>query len=220
MIWDWDFAWEILPILGQAALVTIHATIVGYLLALVGGLVLALMRRSPIRALAWPAAFLVEFVRSTPLLVQLFFLFFGLPELGVRLSPFATGVVGLGLHFSTYTSEVYRAGIDGVARGQWEAAKALNFSAYRRYRAVVLPQAIPPIVPVLGNYLLTMFKDTTLLSAIAVMELLQVAKIIGSDNFRYMEPLTIIGVFFILLSIVSATGISWVESRLNTRRST
>ena len=219
MIWDWDYAWEILPRLGEAAVVTIQATIGGYFLALIGGLVLALMHRSPIRALAWPAAGLVEFVRSTPLLVQLFFLFFGLPELGIRLSPFETGVVGLGLHFSTYTSEVYRAGIDGVPRGQWEAAKALNFSTYRRYRAVVLPQAIPPIVPVLGNYLLTMFKDSTLLSAIAVRELLQAAKIMGSDNFQYMEPLTIIGAFFIVMSVVSATGISWLERKLKPRRS-
>ncbi|MDA0704509.1 MAG: ectoine/hydroxyectoine ABC transporter permease subunit EhuD [Proteobacteria bacterium] len=219
MIWDWAYAWEILPVLGYAAIVTIKATIAGYLVALVGGLALALMRRSPIRALAWPTAVFVEFVRSTPLLVQLFFLFFGLPELGIKLSPFATGVLGLGLHFSTYTSEVYRAGIDGVARGQWEAGKALNFSTYRRYRAVVLPQAIPPIVPVLGNYLLTMFKDSTLLSAIAVKELLQMAKIIGSDTFRYMEPLTIVGVFFIVMSVVSATGISWLERKLNPRRS-
>ncbi len=217
MIWDWAFAWQILPTLADAALVTIEATILGYAIALVGGLLLALMRRSPSRLVAWPAAGLVEFVRSTPLLVQLFFLYFGLPEFGIRLSPFATGVIGLGLHFSTYTSEVYRSGIDGVAAGQWEAAKALNFSAYRKYRNIVLPQAVPPVVPVLGNYLVGMFKDSTLLSSIAVLELLQVAKIIGSDTFKYMEPLTIIGVFFIIMSLVSVAGIQWVERKVNAR---
>ena len=217
MIWDWAFAWQILPTLADAALVTIEATILGYAIALVGGLLLALMRRSPSRLVAWPAAGLVEFVRSTPLLVQLFFLYFGLPEFGIRLSPFATGVIGLGLHFSTYTSEVYRSGIDGVAAGQWEAAKALNFSAYRKYRNIVLPQAIPPVVPVLGNYLVGMFKDSTLLSSIAVLELLQVAKIIGSDTFKYMEPLTIIGVFFIIMSLVSVAGIQWIERKVNAR---
>ncbi len=217
MIWDWAFAWQILPTLGDAALITIEATALGYAIALVGGLLLALMRRSPSRLVAWPAAGLVEFVRSTPLLVQLFFLYFGLPEFGIRLSPFATGVIGLGLHFSTYTSEVYRSGIDGVAVGQWEAAKALNFSAYRKYRNIVLPQAIPPVVPVLGNYLVGMFKDSTLLSSIAVLELLQVAKIIGSDTFKYMEPLTIIGVFFIIMSLLSVAGIQWVERKVNAR---
>ncbi len=217
MIWDWAFAWQILPTLADAALVTIEATILGYAIALVGGLLLALLRRSPSRLVAWPAAGLVEFVRSTPLLVQLFFLYFGLPEFGIRLSPFATGVIGLGLHFSTYTSEVYRSGIDGVAAGQWEAAKALNFSAYRKYRNIVLPQAVPPVVPVLGNYLVGMFKDSTLLSSIAVLELLQVAKIIGSDTFKYMEPLTIIGVFFIIMSLVSVAGIQWVERKVNAR---
>ena len=217
MIWDWAYAWKILPVLADAALVTIEATILGYAIALVGGLLLALMRRSPSRLIAWPAACIVEFVRSTPLLVQLFFLYFGLPEFGIRLSPFVTGVVGLGLHFSTYTSEVYRSGLDGVPLGQWEAAKALNFSAYRRYRNIVLPQAVPPIVPVLGNYLVGMFKDSTLLSAIAVLELLQMAKILGSDSFKYMEPLTIVGVFFIILSLISVAGIQWTERKVNSR---
>jgi len=219
VIWDWAFAWQILPVLAKAAIVTVQATLVGYALALVVGLVLALLRRSPVALISWPVIFLIEFVRSTPLLVQIYFLFFGLPQFGIELSPFATGALALGIHFGTYTSEVYRSGIDGVPAGQWEAAKALNFTTFRKYWTIILPQAVPPIVPVLGNYLVAMFKDTTLLAAIAVLEMLQVAKMIGSETFKYMEPLTIVGVFFILISVASSGVIRWTERRLNVERS-
>lgn len=214
MVWDWAFAWEILPQLAKASLITIEATVLGFVLAIVLGLILALARRSRHAALAWPAAAFVEFVRSTPLLIQVYFLFFGLPRFGITLPALETGIVALGLHYSTYTSEVYRAGLDNVPRGQWEAAIALNFGFWRKMTSVILPQAIPPIVPVLGNYLVAMFKETPLLASIAVLEMLQTAKIIGSETFRYIEPLTIVGIFFLILSLVSAVGIRRLEARL------
>ena len=218
MVWDWAFAWEILPQLANAALITIEATVLGFVLAIVLGLLLALARRSRHAALSWPSAAFVEFVRSTPLLIQVYFLFFGLPMFGITLPALETGVVALGVHFSTYTSEVYRAGLDNVPRGQWEAATALNFGFWRKLTSVILPQAIPPIVPALGNYLVAMFKETPLLAAIAVLEMLQTAKIIGSETFRYIEPLTIIGIFFLVLSLVSAVGIRRLEARLKQSR--
>ncbi len=218
MVWDWAFAWEILPQLANAALITIEATVLGFVLAIVLGLLLALARRSRHAALSWPSAAFVEFVRSTPLLIQVYFLFFGLPMFGITLPALETGVVALGVHFSTYTSEVYRAGLDNVPRGQWEAATALNFGFWRKLTSVILPQAIPPIVPALGNYLVAMFKETPLLAAIAVLEMLQTAKIIGSETFRYIEPLTIIGIFFLVLSLVSAVGIRRLEARLKQAR--
>ena len=190
----------------------------GFVLAIVLGLLLALARRSRHAALSWPSAAFVEFVRSTPLLIQVYFLFFGLPMFGITLPALETGVVALGVHFSTYTSEVYRAGLDNVPRGQWEAATALNFGFWRKLTSVILPQAIPPIVPALGNYLVAMFKETPLLAAIAVLEMLQTAKIIGSETFRYIEPLTIIGIFFLVLSLVSAVGIRRLEARLKQAR--
>ncbi len=214
MIWDWAFAWDILPQIAKAALITIEATALGFILALVLGLILALARRSRHAALSWPAAAFVEFVRSTPLLIQVYFLFFGLPRFGIVLPALETGIVALGVHYSTYASEIYRAGLDNVPRGQWEAATALNFGFWRKMTSVVLPQAIPPIVPALGNNLVAMFKDTPLLASIAVLEMLQTAKIIGSETFRYIEPLTIVGVFFLILSLVSAAGIRRLEARL------
>jgi polar amino acid transport system permease protein len=123
-------------------------------------------------------------------------------------------VIALGLHYSTYTSEVYRAGIEGIPRGQWDAAAALNFNRWQTFRHIIVPQAIPPVVPALGNYIVSMFKDTPLLSAITVLEVLQQAKLIGAQTFRYIEPLTLVGALFLVLSLISAAGIRVVEHRL------
>ena len=123
-------------------------------------------------------------------------------------------MIALGLHYSCYTSEVYRAGINAVPSGQWYAAKALNLSRWQAYRHVILPQAIPPVVPALGNYLIAMFKDTPLLSAITVLEMLERAKIIGNETFRYLEPLTIVGLIFLVLSVLSGFGINWLKVHL------
>jgi len=213
-IFDWSFALEILPTLGSALVITIQATLLGMLVAVTLGLVLAMLRRSRLRIVSLPTAFVIEFVRSTPLLVQMYFLFYVLPLTGAQMSPLMTGIVALGLHYATYCAEVYRAGIEAVPRGQWEAATALNMSRWRTTIGVVLPQAIPPVVPALGNYLVAMFKDTPLLSAITVVELLQQSKMIGSSTFRYTEPLTLVGVLFLALSLVAAWGVRGLEARL------
>jgi polar amino acid transport system permease protein len=125
--------------------------------------------------------------------------------------------VALGLHYACYCSEVYRAGLEAVPRGQWEACTALNLASWTTFRDIILPQAIPPIVPALGNYLVALFKDTPLLSAIAVLELVQTAKVLGSENFRYTEPMTIVGLAFLVMSLVSSAGIRWLERRLARR---
>lgn len=213
-MWNWQFAIDILPLLGRAAIVTLQATIIGYALALVSGLVFALLRPVPNRIVAHGSREVVEFIRSTPLLVQIYFAYFVLPELGITLSAWTAGLLALGLHYGTYTSEVYRAGLDAVPRGQWEAARALNLSTLHTYRRIVLPQAIPPIVPALGNYLIGIFKETPLLSVIAIIELLGRAKIIGSETFRYLEPITLVGAFFLIMSLVAAQLVRQVERRL------
>ena len=128
-----------------------------------------------------------------------------------------SGIIALSIHYGCYCSEVYRAGLEAVPRGQWEACTALNFSSWNTLKNIILPQAIPPIVPVLGNYLVALFKETPLLSAIAVLELVQTAKVLGSENFRYTEPMTIVGLTFLVLSLVSAVGIRWLERHLNRR---
>jgi polar amino acid transport system permease protein len=215
-IWDWNYTLEVLPVLAKATIVTIEATFISFIIAAVLGLILAILRMSG-GVIGWIASALVELVRSTPLLIQIFFIFFVFPNFGIVLDAFTCGIIALSLHYGCYCSEVYRAGLESVPRGQWEACIALNLNSWNTFKNIILPQAIPPIVPALGNYLVALFKDTPLLSAIAVLELVQTAKILGSENFRYTEPMTIVGLIFLFLSLISSAGIRWLERRLNAR---
>src|SRR4051794_22948791 len=187
ILFDWAFAGSILPALLKATIVTIEVTLVAFMLALFGGLALALL----LRAGAWPAAItaaLIEFIRSTPLLIQVFVIYFLLPDIGIMLDPFATGAIALGLHYACYAAHVFRGAIDGVPRGQWEAAVALGMRRGAIYARVIVPQAARAAVPPLGNYLVAMFKDVPILAAITLVELMYVANAIASEKFLYVEP--------------------------------
>jgi polar amino acid transport system permease protein len=215
-MWSWSYTLEVLPALARASIVTIEATLLGFVLAVLLGLAIALLRLTVPR-LSLPLSIVVEFIRSTPLLIQIFFLYFVLTGFGLVLDAFTAGVLAIGIHYATYCSEVYRAGFENIHRGQWEAAIALNLGSWTVLRDVIIPQAIPPVVPALGNYLVAIFKETPLLSAIAVLELMQTAKIMGSETFRYTEPITLVGLFFLVMSLVSAVLIRAVERALNRR---
>ena len=211
---DWHFAREILPRLLDASLTTIGIALAGFAIAVVLGLFLAIGRRSRLRWLSWPITGLIEFIRSTPLLIQVYFLFYVFPNYGLNLSAMQAGIIGIALHYACYTAEVYRAGLDAVPRGQWEAVTALNMAPLSAYRQIILPQALRPILPALGNYLVAMLKDTPVLSAITVVEIMQQAKNIGSESFRYLEPITLVGLFFLALSLVLAWCVRRMEDRL------
>lgn len=210
---DWQFAREILPRLLDASLTTIGIALVGFAIAVVLGLFLAIGRRSRLRWLSWPITGLIEFIRSTPLLIQVYFLFYVFPNYGLNLSAMQAGIIGIALHYACYTAEVYRAGLDAVPRSQWEAVTALNMKPWTAYRDVILPQALRPVLPALGNYLISILKDTPVLSAITVVEIMQRAKNIGSESFRYLEPITMVGLFFLILSL----GLAWCVRRLENR---
>ncbi len=214
-MFDWKFAVNILPKILASLKITIVATFAGFFLALVFGLVLSILSKSRIKPVSRLTNGVVLFIRNTPLLVQLYFIFYVFPEYGLILEPLSAGILGLGIHYSTYLSEVYRSGIENVPHGQWEAAKALNFTRMETWTKIILPQAIPPILPVLGNYLITMFKETPLLSAITLVEILQTAKIIGAGSFKYLEGFTIVGIIFFILSYPSSRLIKSLDVRLN-----
>lgn len=218
MNWSWTVAADVLPLLLGGLVVTVEATILGAAVAYVLGLFLAIMKRSHNRVLALTVYWMSEFIRRTPLLVQLYFLFYVLPDLGLFLSPLAAGVIGLGLHFSTYTSEVFRAGIDNVPKGQWEASRSLNYNPWQTWRYVILPQAIPPMIPPLANYLITMFKETPLLAAITVIELFNAANIYSNSYYKYLEPMTLVGLLFLLVSIPAAYLAMRLEKKYTVRR--
>ncbi len=212
--WDWAAAGAAVPPLLHALVTTLLAGVTGFALALVLGLPLALARDARRRAIRLPVGAGVEFIRGTPLLIQVYFLYFTLPAAGLVLPALLTGVVALGLHYATYVSEVYRAGLRSVGRGQRDAAAALGLRPGTVFRHVVLPQALPPIFPALGNYALAILKETPILASISVAELLERAKLIGADTFRYTEPMTLVGLIFLVVSLAGAAGLRVVERRL------
>lgn len=212
--WQWDFVLAITPRLLEATGNTILAAMAGYLIAMVLGLLFALAQRTGFYPLTRMVRELVEFVRTTPLLVQIFAIFYILPQYGVVLSPWVAGMIAIGLHYSTYLSEVYRAGLDSVPRGQFEAAKALNLSTADTYMRIIIPQALPPSIPAMGNYLVSIFKDTPMLSVIGVAELIQAANEIGANYYRFLEPYTMVGVIFLILSVSASFAVRLFEGWL------
>ncbi len=213
--WRWDFAIEILPQMLLATLNTILAAGIGYAIATIVGLLFLLGQRTPSKIINMINREIVEFIRSTPLLIQLFFVYFVLPQFGITLSAWVCGMITIGLHFGTYLSEVYRGALEGVPKTQWEACRALNFSPFYTYRKIVLPQAFPIAIPGMGNYLVGIFKDTPLLSTIGVAELFHAATAVGGYHYRYLEPYTIVGIIFLTLSIPAAIWIRKVEKKVN-----
>ncbi|QXC48914.1 ectoine/hydroxyectoine ABC transporter permease subunit EhuD [Agrobacterium salinitolerans] len=218
--YEWDtttwltYTTSILPIILIGLTVTLKAAAAGFAIALVLGLVFALLRRSRVRMISWPTALIVEFLRDTPLLVQLFFLYYVLPDFGIVLPAFLTGALALGLQYAAYTSEVYRGGIEAVHHGQWEAATALNLTHMQTYRDIIIPQAIPRIVPAMGNYLVAMIKETPVLSVVTVLEMMGLANMIGERTFEYLVPLTLVGLIFLLLTIICSAGLSRLQRAL------
>ncbi|GAA2276594.1 ectoine/hydroxyectoine ABC transporter permease subunit EhuD [Streptomyces atrovirens] len=214
MNWDWNAVADFMPHFWDGLLVTLQVLAIGSVISFVLGLVWALLMRVPSRWVTWPVGTITEFIRNTPLLVQLFFLFYVMPEWGLTFSALTTGVVGIGLHYSTYTMQVYRAGIEAVPVGQWEAATALNLPLHRTWSAVILPQAIRRVVPALGNYVIAMLKDTPILMAITVLEMLGEAQLFARETFQFTEPLTVIGFAFIIISYLASLALRALERRL------
>jgi|SRR5665213_832271 len=213
MDFDFVFAWKILPTLLYATRITVLATAVSFVIAIFGGLLLFSLRRYRWRPLASVVDYLTEFVRNTPFLVQLYFAYFIGPQFGLDLPPLQTGILVLAIHYSCFMSESYRAGLEAIPRTQWEAGVALNYSRLQIYSRLIIPQAIPIIIPNAGNLLIYMFKDTPFLAAISVAEMMQAATRIGSEQFRYLEPITICGVIFLALSLLSSVAIRMADRR-------
>lgn len=210
MIWSWERVIEALPLLLEGFRITLLATVVGTLIATVLGLVIAVFKRvlpTPLRQIVHWAA---EFVRMTPLVVQLLFVYYLL----TGVSPLVIGITVIGIHYATYMAESYRAGIDSVPTGQWEATVALSLPASRTWRAVVLPQALRATIPSLGNYAVAMFKDTPFLFAISVVELVTSAQQFGARNFAYTEAFTLAGLIFLAASYPTSILIRRLEKRL------
>lgn len=218
MQWRWEWVWELLPRFADATGKTLIAAAGGYGIAIVLGLILVMAQRTPFKLLTVVVREFIEIVRSTPLLLQVFFVFYVGPQFGIQLSPWTSGLIALGLHYSAYLSEVYRGGIESVPRGQWEAATAVNMPVLMTYRRIIIPQALPPAISGMGNYLVGIFKDTPMLSVIGVAELMHTANAVGARSYRFLEPYTMVGIIFLAISLPTAFFIAqfekWVRRKM------
>lgn len=215
MTLDWSVVWEYRGALAAGAGMTVLLTVLTMTLAVPGGMLLAAMRLSSLRLLRWPAIGFVEFFRCTPLVIQVYWAFYVLPaEFDVRLSGFATGLLALTLNVSAFNSETFRAGIASIRRGQGDAGLAIGMSKLQVFRIVILPQAIKRVLPVLATTWVALFKDTSLVSIIAVSDLAYTAMQIRSKTFRILEMLTAMALIYWAMGYPQAKLTDWIHRRM------
>ncbi len=205
-------AWDWWPNLWAGLQLTVLLTFAGMALALVVGLAVALARLDTRRRwLSLPAAVFVEVIRGSPLLLQLFYIYYVAPFFGLRMSALEAGILGLGINYGAYLSEVFRAGVEAVDHGQWEAARALGMRASVYMPRVILPQAIRVVIPPLGNYFISCFKDTALVSTISIGELMFRGQLLAAENFKYLQIYSIIFVIYLVVSYPASLGVRALE---------
>ncbi len=195
-------------------MVTVGVTFVSIVIATFLGLIVALGRLSSRRTLRYPAVAFVEFMRGTPLILQLFFLYFVGPYIGISLDAIPAGIIGLSLNYSAYISEVFRSAIKAISKGQSEAATALGLSKILSFRLVIWPQALRIALPGLGNYFIAMFKDTALLSIITVQEIMFSAQQLASTTFQYTNTYIVAFAIYFLISYPASQLVLLMEHRL------
>lgn len=207
--------WKLLPLLLQGAWTTLYLSVTAMVLAVGLGVMLGLARVFGPKPLQWLATIYIEVVRGTPLLIQLYFIFYGLPNMGVQLSPFLAAVLGLGLNYAAYEAENYRAGLDGVPRGQMEAALALGMTRRQGLRYVVIPQAFRLVIPPITNDFISLLKDSSLVSVITMVELTKVYSQLATTYFDYLGLGLMVAALYLLLGLPFVRLARWTEKTMN-----
>jgi polar amino acid transport system permease protein len=208
---DLDVARDYYGVLLVGLAVTVGLTLVVIVLSAMLAIPVALARLSHNRLVRTPIDIYVEVIRATPLLLQLIYIYYVLPSVDIRLPPITTAVVGLTLNYTAYMSEVYRGGIQSVAKGQWLAAEALGMTDGLAFRRIILPQAVRIVIPSLGNYFISLFKDTALCSVVGVQELMFKGRIISARSFQYFTIYTLTGIFYFSVGYPAAIFVRWLE---------
>ena len=213
MGFDLGFALSTVPAIASVVGTTLSIALIACIGAALLGFLFETVRRSG-RLTGFVMRFIIDFIRATPVLGWLYFMYFVLPFYGVRLSAMTVGILGLSVYFSGYLAEVFRAGIDAIPKGQTEAARALGLGRFTTIAFVISPQMLRNIAAPMGNYFVSILKATPYLAAIAVPEMLGSAFDIASDTYRYAEPLLVAGLLFLILALTIAQGVKQLERRL------
>ena len=209
---DLNVVWDYWPVFLKGLMMTVMLTAIVIVIAGIAAIPIALARMSKSRWIRWPADFYVEFVRATPLILQLIYMYYVLPSAGIRLNPIGAAIIGLSVNYSAYMSEVYRSGIQAVSREQVEAATALGLKWFIVFRKIVLPQAFRIVVPALGNYFIALFKDTALASVVTVQELMFSGQIIAARNYQYLTVYTVTAILYFAVGYPSALLVRRLEA--------
>lgn len=214
MTFAWAAVWQGLPYLLEGAALTVLISAAAMGLALVLGLVLAALSQVPARPLSLLVRAYVEVFRNTPLLIQIFIVYFGLPQLGLKLSPFLSGLSALVLYTAAYNTEIFRAGVEAVPHGQWEAARSTGLTELQVLAWVVVPQAVRIAFPALGNNLVSLVKNSSLVSTIGMVELMFVANDIAFNNFRSFEIYGTTAVLYAVVVLALTRLLALAERRM------
>jgi polar amino acid transport system permease protein len=215
---DWSVVWQHRGELLDGALLTVLLTVLTMLFAVPAGIVLALMRLSHSKPLSAASACFVEFFRNLPLILVVYWAFYVMPvAIGIEFSAFTTGLVALCLNVSAYNSETFRAGINSIRKGQMEAAIAVGMSRWQAMRQIIIPQAWRRVLPVLASTWVSLFKDTSLVSVIAVGELAHTALQIRSQTFRVLEMLTAMAAIYWLMGYPQAKLVDWIHRKFGVK---
>ncbi len=205
---------EFLPILLQGVWLTIVVTVCSLILSTLLGMVWALMRVSRLTALQRLSTVIVNGIRGIPIIVQLFYIYFVMPELGVTLTALQAAIIGLGIAYSAYQAENFRAGIEAIDKGQVEASESIGMSWALMMRRVILPQAVKIILPPYGNIMIMMLKDSSQASTITVAELTMQGQLVASSTFKYTSVLTMVAILYLVMSVPLILFVGWLERRM------
>ena len=214
-ILNWEFIQQYLPLYEKAAWLTLRLGVMGILLSIAVGLACAVIQYEKIPVLRRVVAVYIEISRNTPLLIQLFFLYYGLPKIGIRTSPAMCGVAGLAFLGGSYMAEAFRSGLEAVEPIQRESAFSLGMTRTQAMAYVVLPQAWRTIIPPVGNECIAMLKDTALVSVIGMPDLMQRARSFASKSYCYFESYTVVALVYLIITLILSKIVSIIEARLN-----
>lgn len=206
--------WDVMPMFARGALVTMEVSIVAMVIAICLGLSLAVLRVFAPKWVAMIATWYVEIVRGTPVLIQLFFIFYGLPSIGIKFSPFWAGAIGLGLNYAAYEAEIYRTGLFAIPRTQWESALALGMTRWQAMREVILPQAVRVVIPPITNDFISLLKDSSLVSIITMVDLTKVYGQVSATYYDYFGPGILVAIIYLLLGLPFVRFARITEKRL------
>lgn len=213
-MFNFELLWTNFPYLVNGAVISLQVTVFSIIFGIVLGLFVALGRLSSVRIVRFVCAAFVEFIRGTPLLVQIYIVYFALPQLGIQLDPIPAGVLAIGINSGAYNSEIFRGGIQSIDKGQTEAAKSQGMSYWQTMRYIILPQALRRIIPPLGNEFVTLIKDSSLVSIMSVHELTFRAKLVAARTYNYFTMYIGTAIIYFVMTFITSKLLGLVERRL------